>query len=994
MVVVRVRKTVTALFADVVGSTSLGEQVDPEAMRNALERYFAAMRVIVEGHGGTVEKFIGDAVLAVFGIPSVHEDDALRAVRAAVAMREELERLRPELGIELRARIGINTGEVVAGEGDTFATGDTLNVAARLEQWAEPDEILIGASTEQLVSDQIRVEALEPLSLKGKAEPVAAFRLLEVLGIDREERRLVGPLVGRRQELERLSAEFDRTVAEASCRLVAITGEAGIGKSRLVREFTSQIEDTARLLIGRSLSYGEGITYWPLRDVVHQLAGADPLPELTGLLEDDTVAETVVGAIGAGPSAATSAEIQWSVRRLLETLAAERPLVLVLDDLHWAEPTFLDLVDYLNGFIRSVPVLLVATGRPELFDVRPEWRTSSLELSPLSEAEATELVQALSAEATREVSVSVVESAEGNPLFVEQLCAIVTETGELTLPPSVHALLATRIDQLPAAERGVAERGAIEGRLFHRGSVNELSADATRPDVAAHLASLVRRDLIRPAESLVAGDDAYRFSHALVREAVYSATPKADRAELHERLSGWLERTGDTGLGQLEEILGYHLEQAHELRGEVMPPDERTRDLGARAARLLGAAGRRALARGDFRAAENLLERAVAAAPGDDRDRLRYLIDLSETVSHTRDMAEAADLAEQVQTDAVTTGDEVDRARADLLLAEMQSHRAEINGSEVHAVADRAIQLLSPLGDHHSLARAWHLKAEAANLEGGASVLTEEFSLEALRHARRDGDGRLEFDAATYQCFSWALGPTPTGQALALCDELQAATETKLAKATIDGSSGYVLGLAGHPQEGWQRNSDARNFFREIGDVFSYAGTAWVQGEIEVWLGDLEAAEQTISEGCQILEEVGENSYRSSTLINLARVRLLVGDFEQAEALALEGRRIGTDDDIVNELWSRLVLAHIRAARGEFDVAETLAREAVEVAAPLHSPQNQGQAWLVLARVLARAERGVESREAASEAVRLFEQKGAAILLPQALALAGDPTPT
>lgn len=992
--VVRVRKTVTALFADVVGSTSLGEQVDPEAMRNALERYFGAMRVIVEGHGGTVEKFIGDAVLAVFGIPNVHEDDALRAVRAAVAMRDELERLRPELGIELRARIGINTGEVVAGEGDTFATGDTLNVAARLEQWAEPDEILIGASTEQLVSDQIRVETLEPLLLKGKAEPVAAFRLLEVLGIDRDVRRLVGPFVGRRPELEQLNREIDRTVAEASCRLVAITGEAGIGKSRLVREFASQIDDTARLLIGRSLSYGEGITYWPLRDVVHQLAGTEPLPKLTQLLEDDTVAGTVAGAIGAASTAATSAEIQWSVRRLFETVAAERPLVLVLDDLHWAEPTFLDLVDYLHGFIRSVPVLLVATGRPELLDSRPEWRTVALQLSPLTEVEATELVQALSSGSTDDVSERVVESAEGNPLFVEQLCAIVTETGELALPPSVHALLATRIDQLPAAERAVAERGAIEGRLFHRGSVNELSADAIRPEVAAHLASLVRRDLIRPAESLVAGDDAYRFSHALVREAVYSATPKADRAELHEDFAGWLERTGDSGLGQLEEILGYHLEQAHELRGEVMPPDQRTRDLGARAARLLGAAGRRALARGDFRAAENLLQRAVAVVPSDDRDRVRYLIDLSETVSHTRDVAEALRLAEQARAHAMATGDQADRARADLLLAEMQIRRAELNGREVHGVADRAIELLSQAVDDHSLARAWQLKADAANQEGGASALTEKYSLEALRHARRDGDGRLEFEAATYQCFSWALGPTPAEQALALCEELQAATETKLARATIDGSSGYVLALAGRPREGWQRNSDARRFFREIGDVFNYAGTAWVQGEIEIWLGDLTAAEQTIREGCQILEDVGENGYRSSTLLNLAVVLLLRGDLDQAEALALEGRRIGTNDDIVNELYLRQVLAPIHAARGEVDVAETLAREAVEVAAPLHSPQNQGQAWLVLARVLAQSERSAESREAAAEAVRLFEQKGAVILLPQALALAGESAPT
>jgi tetratricopeptide (TPR) repeat protein len=965
--------------------------VDPEAMRNALERYFDAMRTIVESHGGTVEKFVGDAVLAVFGIPSVHEDDALRAVRAAVAMREELVRLRPELGVELHARIGIHTGEVVTGEGDTFATGDTMNVAARLEQWAEPDEILIGSSTEQLVSEAVHVEALEPLPLKGKAEPVTAFRLLEVLDGDQDRRRAMGPFVGRQPELERLLDAFALTVHKRSCRLVAVTGEAGIGKSRLVRELSSRVERDARLLIGRCLSYGEGITYWPLRDVVHQLAGAEPLPELTRLLGDATVAEAIAGAIGAATSAATSGEIQWSVRRLLETVAAERPLVLVLDDLHWAEPAFLDLVDYLHDFIRSSPILLVGTGRPELLEARPEWRSSALELSPLTEADARELVDGLRTGFTDDLSARVVVSAEGNPLFVEQFCAMADGSRELTVPPSIQGLLAARIDQLPDEERAVAERGAIEGRLFHRGSVSVLSDTTGRADLAAHLSSLVRRDLIRPAESLFVGDDGYRFTHALVREAVYSATPKAIRAELHEEFATWLESRNGAGLGELEEILGYHLEQAHRLRGEVTPPDEHTSKLGARAARFLGAAGRRALARSDFRAAENLLERAVALALSDDPDRLRYMIDLAETVSRTRGMAEALLLAEQARAEAETTGDQADQARADLLLAEIRGHLSEIDGAETHAVVDRVIQLLSPLGDDHSLARAWQLKAEAANMEGSASALTEGFSRKALRHALRDGDGRLEYEAATYQCFSWALGPTPVERALVLCDELQAVTETKLAKATISGSSGYVLGLAGRLEEGWERNSDARRFFREIGDEYSYAGTAWVQGLIEVWLDDLVAAEQTMREGCEILEEQGETGYRSSSLIHLAWVYLLLGDLEQAEALALEGLRMGTEDDVVNELWSRQVLAPVHAARGELEVAETLAREAVEIADPLHSPQNQGEAWLLLANVLAQSGQRAESREAAGEAVRFFEQKGVAIRLPAAHALADAP---
>jgi tetratricopeptide (TPR) repeat protein len=303
-------------------------------------------------------------------------------------------------------------------------------------------------------------------------------------------------------------------------------------------------------------------------------------------------------------------------------------------------------------------------------------------------------------------------------------------------------------------------------------------------------------------------------------------------------------------------------------------------------------------------------------------------------------------------------------------------------------VADQAIQLLTPLGDDHWLARAWQLKATAANQEGGASDLTEEFSREALRLARRDADGLLEFDAATYQCFSWALGSTPVEQALGLFEELRADTETKLAKASIDGSYGYLLALAGRPSEGLQRIAEARRFFREVGDLLSYAGTAWVQCDIEVWDDDLVAAEQTIEEGLRILAEIGEDGWRSTTLLHLGRVRLLRGDLDHAEALALEGRELGTDDDIMNRLWSRLLLASVHAARGELEAAETLAREAVEVAAPMHSPQNRGQAWLRLAEILAQAGRHAESREAAGEAVRLFEEKGVAILLPTARALA------
>jgi tetratricopeptide (TPR) repeat protein len=945
--------------------------VDPEAMRNALERYFDAMRAIVEGHGGTVEKFVGDAVLAVFGIPSVHEDDALRAVKAAVAMREELERLRPELGVELRARIGINTGEVVTGEGDTFATGDTMNVAARLEQWAEPDEILIGASTERLVSDAVRVEALEPLALKGKAEPVPAFRLLEVRDRDRDGRRAIGPFVGRQSELTRLLDDFALTVHKRSCRLVVVTGEAGIGKSRLVREVSSRVEADARLLIGRCLSYGEGITYWPLRDVVHQVAGAEPLPELTRLLGDATVAEAVAGAIGAATSAATSGEIQWSIRRLLETVAAERPLVLVFDDLHWAEPAFLDLVDYLRDFIRSSPVLLVGTGRPELLDARPEWRSSALELSPLTEVDARELVDALTAGFSDELSARVVESAEGNPLFVEQFCAMADGSGELTVPPSIQGLLAARIDQLPDEERAVAERGAVEGRLFHRGSVSELSEAAARPGVAAQLSSLVRRDLIRPAESLLDGDDGYRFAHALVREAVYSATPKALRAQLHERCANWLAVA--TGLGTLDEILGYHLECAYRYREELGPVDEQTRAIGASAAERLASAGRRAYRRGDMAAAVGLLDRAALLWPADALPRLWILPDLGAALYMSGELVRANEVLTEA-TDRTADVAEALHARA---LVERTLVRDQLIGSEDFAgVARATIPVLEEASDHAGLAKAWKLVC----LQHLHSEFRHDLALpkleRALEHARLAEDGQEQGELRIWLSAAIVYGRTPVEEAIAR-------TETALAEAPgrteiASGTTALALLEAMHGDFDLARElaTQAREMFEELGLELWAAGMANVWGPIELYAGDPVAAERECRRGYEGLERFGERGFLSSAAGWLARALYEQGRDREADQFAGICADTAGPEDRISQIQWRTTRAKILARSGDFAHGEPLARKAVELVESTDALETHADALLDLAEVLRLADRSEEAATALNRALQLYERKG------------------
>ncbi len=479
----QLRKTVTVLFSDIADSTSLGETLDAEVLGRVLQRYFDEVRGVLERHGGRVEKFLGDAVLAIFGVPVAREDDALRALRASVEIRERLELLNSDferdLGIRLGVRTGIATGEVLVsadtGEGLT-ASGDTMNVAARLEQAAAPGEILIAATTRALGGDAITVEELEPLVLKGKAEPVAAFRLEGVLpGMSPYARRDDAPLVGREQELAALRDALHRATESRECLLATVVGPAGVGKSRLVGAFLGELDDSVRALVGRCAPYGEGITYLPLAEALEPVLGADPREGVLGLLVDDdragAVADSVAAAIGADAESGSGEEASWAFRHLFEALARERPLVLVVDDLHWAETTLLDLLEDVASFSSGVPILLVCMSRPDLLEERPAWVTPRpgailLALAPLAKGDATALVEELllDRELAEEDKRRIVEAAGGNPLFLEQLLALNMEvgtTGELVVPPTIQALLAARIDRLDAPR---ARRSPVCGR--------------------------------------------------------------------------------------------------------------------------------------------------------------------------------------------------------------------------------------------------------------------------------------------------------------------------------------------------------------------------------------------------------------------------------------------------------------------------------------------------------------------------------------------------
>ena len=980
------RKTVSVVFCDLVGSTALGERLDPEALRHLLGRYFAEMRVVLERHGGLVEKFIGDAVVAVFGVPVVHEDDALRAVRAAVEMRSTLDALNDELesetGVRVGVRIGVNTGEVVAGDlgpGASFASGDAVNVAARLEQAAAPDEILVGSATRVLLGDAVEVEPLEPLELHGKAEPVEAFRLVSVAAsAEAIARHFETPFVGRERELAVLREVFEEAVTEPACRLLTVVGEPGIGKTRLLAEFAGSVSGRARVLSGGCLPYGEGITYWPLREIVRELCPGDDLKAelgswLAGEERGAQIVRLVLGAIGASDDRAGSVEeVQWAVRRLFEALAAERPLVVVLEDLHWAESTFLQLVEYLAGHSTGTEILVLAAAREELLDTSPGWalprpHSRLLALEPLSKAEAGRLVDALTSDqpVPEEMRARVLGAGGGNPLFLEQLVALQAEHGDpagtLPLPTTVTALLAARLDRLSIGERDVLERAAVEGVSFHRGPATALLADQPATDVGASLLDAVRRNLIRPCESSLPGDDGYRFVHVLVRDAVYQSMPKELRARLHEQFATWLENTPAAHAGEVEEILGYHLEQAALFKRELGRPDP---GLAERAGDRLAAVGRRALWRSDHRTAAPLLERALELTRPTRLD-VGLEADLADAVGAVAP-ARAMAVAEAAAARACTAGDEPGQALAKVVAASYRfAAGASAGVDELEALVHSALPLLEQAGDHAGLVQVWYaLGSVVANTRGRYDDMRAAFE-QALKHARLAGGRRADLFSGV--ALALVLGPQPADEALQRVDELLRERPSPiwlLRRAEL-------LAMLGRFDEARPIAEEASVQARELG---GFRGEDAL-GEIATLAGDHETAAQHFRRCCDELEGQENRVFLSTLAPLLGRELCALDQHDEAERLALLGRELGTPDDLLTQTLWRQAEALVHAHRGEHAEAETLAREAVEISERTDSLNWQGDALCDLAHVLEAASRPSEAAEALEKALHRYQRK-------------------
>jgi class 3 adenylate cyclase/tetratricopeptide (TPR) repeat protein len=969
-----VRKTVTVLFADVAGSTALGERLDPESFRRVMARYFEAASRCLERHGGTVEKFIGDAVMAVFGVPTVHEDDALRALRAAADLRDSLASLNDELerdyGVSLILRIGVNTGEVVTGTEERLVIGDAVNVAARLEQAAQPREILIGKQTRRLARGAIEVERVQPLSLKGKGEPLASYRLLRVLEeAPAFERAFDAPLVGRRQELARVRAIFDEVVAKRRCRLVAVLGPPGIGKSRLAREVDSALAGEAAVLSGRCLPYGEGITFWPLFEIFREAQAEDEL--------------------GAALSEGTPEEIFWAVRKALEQRSRQRPLALVVDDLHWAEPTLLDLLEHLAEWTRDAPLLLLCLARPELLEERPSWRAQAIALEPLSDAESDQLIEERARGSQLELAtrVRIREVAEGNPLFVEQLLAMRAEGDDLEhVPPTIQALVAARLDALPDAERDLLERASVVGLEFEWEALANLTHDGRRPP-GAQLAALVRKELIRPHEVVA---DTFRFRHMLIRDAAYERLSKELRSDLHERVADWLDGRGD----EFEEIIGYHLERAYRCLLELGRPGDRGQRLAERAAERLSAAGRRAYARADTPAAVNLLERASALLSPYDQRRLSLLPSLGRALTESGELERSDSVLSEAVENARAAGEHLAAADAAVALFYLRAHTVpEMSDEKIAHKLEGVIRVFEEYGDEAGLARALSLTGMLRCWRGEAAAAITDLE-QATSYARQVGDRVQEAESLQYLLMAMLWGPTTVDEALERVEKIRTGAEAnRRLEVTLLRTRAQLEAMQGRFDAARELLAHARATAEELGlEVILAAGVGHQAGCVELLAGDAAAAERALRPACEALERMGDWGHFATVAPKFADALFIKGG-DDTEALRLTelAERSATPGVADEDIGWRRVRAKLLARRGDVGEAEQLAREATARAALTDLLEDRAQAVADLAEVLRLGGRREEAATALEEAIHLHEQKGNVVAAEKLRAVLAEP---
>lgn len=859
------RKTVTVIFADVAGSTTLGEMLDPESFRHLMGRYFDEMRTVIERHGGTVAKFMGDAVMAVFGVPELHEDDALRAVRASAEIGVAVEKLNEELdrqwGVRIATRVGVNTA------------------------------------------------------------------------------------------------------------------------------------------------------YWPIGQIVKEAAGITDAHSPTGAMakiaallpgekQATAIAERVSALIGFGEGQFQHLEGFWGVRKLLESLARDAPLVVSIEDVHWAQPTLLDLIEYVSVKATDAPILLLCSARQELLERRPGWSSEvtagqTIPLEPLGETQSQRLIENLVGQAVlpTEVRKGITDAAEGNPLFVEEMFSMLIDDGLLRrdngqwvvagdisnvqAPPTINALLAARLERLSGEERQVIEAASVVGNVFYWGAVAELSPEETRPGIGRSLMTLVTKEFIRPEPSDLAGEDTFRFRHILIRDAAYREIPKSTRAELHERFADWLEQTTADRPAEFEELIGYHLEQAYRYRADLGPVAERGRVLAECASGWLASAGQRAIARGDVAARINLFSRARDLLPPDDHRRLSFQLEVGFALVQAGDLHGAEAAYDQVIKSAQAVGARSLEWRAALKRSwiRLQTHPDVTSAEDLRRLAEEAIEVLSELGDEQGLGSAWEILATAHYIlcQHGSRL---EASERGLEYAIRAGDPPLIAGCVSHISYGMLYGATPTSQAVSRSEEL---LETFRGQRIVTMNILFPLAVStamrGRFDEARSLLNDAKAIAQDLGSQWAIVQITWMAGEVERVAGNWIAAERQLRTTYEMLDRMGERGQLSTVAVLLGEVLYAQGRYDEAFALTLISEDAAAPDDFLSQMVWRSLRAKILARREAFDEAEALSQDAVCLAAESDSVDFHACVLMDMAEALRLAGRSEESVRAAEEALLLYERK-------------------
>ena len=931
------RKLATVLFVDIVDSTRLVRAADPEVVRRRVNGFFEMVSSCVVQHGGIVEKFAGDAVMAAFGVPQAHEDDAQRATRAALAMRAAVDEL------ELEARIGIEAGEVVVdGSESTFATGEAVNLAARLQEAARPGEILVGPTAYRLAAGSLVVEDAGPLELKGIDGALRAWRVVDMLDGPARPIGPRAPLVGRGAELELLENTFNRSLRDSRAHLFTIYGEPGVGKSRLAREFLDGVE-RASVLVGRALPYGEGVTYWPLAEMVKAAAGIsddDPLEEAFEKLRECCAEEAVADVLGlaAGLMEALEGErspqeIAWAAREVMQGIAEVQPLVLLFEDIHWAEEPLLDLIEHVADWVRA-PVLILCLARPELLDARPGWgggrvRSTAIELEPLSEDESAELVEQLlnqlagtSGERPASLPKEALDRTEGNPLFVEETIRMLIESGPGNgsadrVPDTLQALIAARIDYLDPAAKTLLQRGAVVGRVFWRGALEHLA-----PDVEGHEAlvdDLLQREfLLREPRSSISGEVAYRFKHALIREVAYTGMAKLARAQYHARFAEWLaEKTGE----ELVEIRAYHLDQAVEFLTELegAPPEE----LAQETADALVKAAKRAIAREAYGNARKLGLRALELRP---TLGARYVA--ARAAWRLQDFAAVQVEMEKVREQAHELDERVVEALALTALGEAALKR-DGDPARAQELVDRALEILAREDDHAARFDALTIRAIIGGWHGDMDEVVlhmERAYALAMDAGRKD----LQTIAAQILAQTHIVRLELDEAELLLTRALELAGESGSirARAAASLSYGWFLAVKGELDAAETVFEEVRQTSAELGIEPAVANALARSGDVAMRRGDYKRAEKVYREAVRITSTRGDRGFLPDLQASLAEALAALGKVDEAERLALEVEASPKPDPHF-EATVLGMLAAVRAAQGRDDEAEALYRQAL-----------------------------------------------------------------